>query len=80
MQRSVISLSDGWALEDLLSPLWQIPTPQGVIIFLSGKGNIIPLLQDKEMQIRAELMFPKFRELIQLNDCFVPYLQRQQGV
>jgi len=43
------------------------------------KGNIIPLPQDKEMRIRAELMFPKSRDMMQLNDCFVPHLQPQHG-
>ena len=69
-----------WALEDLPSPLWQMPTPPGIIIFYVEKAEIIPLLKDKQAQLQAELMFLRFRENVPLNDCFVPHLQPQQGV
>lgn len=46
-----------WALDDLPNPLWQMPTPPGIVIFYVGKGKIIPLLKEKEAQLQAELMF-----------------------
>ncbi len=69
-----------WALEDLPNPLWQMPTPPGIVILLAAKKNIVSLLKDREAQLKAELMFLRLRENMPLEDHFVPHLQPQQGV
>ena len=48
-----------WALKELPSLLWQIPTPLGIAI--------VPLLRGKEAQPQAELMFLEFRENMPLR-------------
>jgi hypothetical protein len=69
-----------WSLEDVGRPLWMIPTSAVAVGGLMLPGTMPRILQDKELQCRAELMALKWRESIDIDDDFVPHMQPQGGV
>jgi len=69
-----------WRLEDLGRPLWMIPTHPVETLMYAQLVPMRPLLQDKEVQLRASLNFLQWREALAIGDDFVPYLYPYQGV
>jgi hypothetical protein len=69
-----------WSLEDLGRPLWMIPTSPVLTAAVTGLVPIPQLLQDKEVQLNAQLGLLGWREAADLGDDFVPHLQPQGGV
>ena len=69
-----------WRLEDLGRPLWQIPTPPVETLIDLQLAPVIPLLQDKALQLTASVNFLQWREALDIGDDFVPYLEPYQGV
>ena len=69
-----------WRLEDLGRPLWMIPTPPVETLMQAQLVPMRPLLQDKEVQLRASLNFLQWRDALVVGDDFVPYLYPYQGV
>lgn len=69
-----------WSLEDLGRPLWMLPTSPVLTAALTGLVPIPSLLQDKEVQLNAQLGVLAWRETADLGDDFVPHVQPQGGV
>ncbi|MFI5366656.1 MAG: uroporphyrinogen decarboxylase family protein [Candidatus Binatia bacterium] len=69
-----------WSLEDLGRPLWLVPTSPVLTAAVTGLVPIPPLLQDKEVQLNAQLALLGWRETADIGDDFVPHLQPQGGV
>jgi len=69
-----------WRLEDLGRPLWMIPTHPVETLMYAQLVPMRPLLQDKEVQLRASLNFLQWRDALAIGDDFVPYLYPYQGV
>lgn len=69
-----------WSLEDLGRPLWLVPTSPVLTAAVMGLMPIPQLLQDKEVQLNAQLALLAWRETVDLGDDFVPHLQPQAGV
>ncbi len=69
-----------WSLEDIGRPLWMIPSSPALTPTLSRAISLPQLLQDKEVQLRAQLGVLQWRESIDVDDDFVPHLQPQGGV
>lgn len=77
----VISRWDAfWSLEDVGRPLWMIPTTPVLAVGATGRVPWQPLLQDREMQLNAQLGLLRWRESVDWGDDFVPHMQAQQGV
>ncbi len=77
----IIRAWDGlWSLEDVECPLWLIPTSPVLTAAVAGLAPIPQLLQDKEVQLNAQLALLAWRETADLGDAFVPHLQPQAGV
>ncbi len=69
-----------WSLEDRAHPLWLVPTSPVLTSAVTGLVPIPQLLQDKEVQLKAQLALLGWREAADLGDAFVPHLQPQGGV
>ncbi len=69
-----------WSLEDIDRPLWLIPTSPVLTAAMTGMVPMPELLQDKEIQLNAQLGILAWRESADLGDDFVPHLQPQGGV
>ena len=69
-----------WALEDLGRPLWLIPTAPAQTAALVGLARLPELVQDKNVQLKAELALLNWRESFGIEDDFVPHLQPMGGV
>jgi hypothetical protein len=69
-----------WSLEDLGRPLWLVPTSPVLTAVVTGWVPIPELLQDREVQLRAQLALLAWREATDLGDDFVPHLQPHGGV
>ncbi|MGB6836220.1 MAG: uroporphyrinogen decarboxylase family protein [Dehalococcoidia bacterium] len=69
-----------WSLEDVGRPLWMIPTTPVLAVGATGRVPWRSLLQDREVQLNAQLALLKWRESVELGDDFVPHMQAQQGV
>ena len=69
-----------WRLEDLGRPLWMLPTSPALTVAEAKLVPLRPLLQDKEVQLRASLAFLQWREALDIGDDFVPHLKPEQGV
>lgn len=69
-----------WSLEDIGRPLWMIPTTPVLAVGATGRVPWRSLLQDREVQLNAQLALLKWRESVELGDDFVPHMQAQQGV
>lgn len=69
-----------WSLKDIGRPLWIIPTSPVLTVTVVGAVPIPELLQDKEVQLRAQLGVLRWRETADLEDDFVPHMQPQGGV
>lgn len=69
-----------WSLEDLERPLWLVPTSPVLTAVVAGWVPIPELLQDKEVQLRAQLGLLAWREATDIGDDFVPHLQPHGGV
>ena len=69
-----------WSLEDLERPLWIIPTSPVLTAAVAGLVPIPQLLQDKVVQLNAQLALIAWRETAAIRDAFVPHLQPQGGV
>jgi hypothetical protein len=69
-----------WSLEDLGRPLWLIPTSPVLTATVTGLVPIPDLLQDKVVQLNAQLWLLDWRETAAIPDAFVPHLQPQGGV
>jgi hypothetical protein len=65
-----------WRLEDLGRPLWMIPTHPVETLMYAQLVPMGPLLQDKEVQLRASLNFLQWRDALGIGDDFVPYVGR----
>ena len=77
----IIQAWDGlWSLEDRAHPLWLVPTSPVLTAAMTGLVPIPQLLQDKEVQLNAQLALLNWRESADLGDAFVPHLQPQAGV
>ncbi|MFI5397967.1 MAG: uroporphyrinogen decarboxylase family protein [Candidatus Binatia bacterium] len=69
-----------WSLEDIGRPLWLIPSSPVLTAAATGWVPIPQLLQDKEVQLNAQLALLGWREASDIGDDFVPHLQPQGGV
>ena len=69
-----------WRLEDLERPLWMIPTPPAETLAETQLVPMLPLLQDKTVQLRGSLNLLQWREALDIGDDFLPHLQPYQGV
>lgn len=69
-----------WSLEDVGRPLWMIPTSPVLAVGATGRVGWRSLLQDREMQLNAQVGLLQWRQSAQLGDDFVPHMQAQQGV
>jgi hypothetical protein len=69
-----------WSLEDGGRPLWLIPTSPVLTATVTGLVPIPELLQDKVVQLNAQLWLLDWRETAAIPDAFVPHLQPQGGV
>jgi hypothetical protein len=69
-----------WSLEDLGRPLWLVPTSPVLTAALTGLVPIPQLLQDRAVQLQAQLGVLAWRESAQLGDDFIPHLQPHGGV
>jgi len=69
-----------WSLEDLGRPLWLVPTSPVLTAALTGLVPIPQLLQDREVQLQAQLGVLAWRESVELGDDFIPHLQPHGGV
>jgi len=69
-----------WSLEDRAHPLWLVPTSPVLTAAVTGLVPIPQLLQDKQVQLNAQLALLGWREAADLGDAFVPHLQPQAGV
>lgn len=69
-----------WSLEDLERPLWIIPTSPVLTAAVTGMVPIPELLQDKVVQLNAQLAVFAWRDAAGIQDAFVPHLQPQGGV
>jgi len=69
-----------WSLEDIGRPLWLIPTSPVLTATVARLVPIPRLLQDKEVQLQAQLGLLQWRETFDLGDDFVPHIQPQGGV
>jgi hypothetical protein len=69
-----------WSLEDLGRPLWLVPTSPVLTAALAGLVPIPQLLQDRDVQLQAQLGLLAWRESVELGDDFIPHLQPQGGV
>jgi hypothetical protein len=69
-----------WSLEDLGRPLWLVPTSPVLTAALTGLVPIPQLLQDRDVQLQAQLGLLAWRESVGLGDDFIPHLQPQGGV
>lgn len=69
-----------WSLEDVGRPLWMIPTTPVLAVGATGRVPWRSLLQDREMQLNAQLGLLRWRESLEWEDDFVPHMQANQGV
>ena len=69
-----------WSLEDIGRPLWLIPSSPVLTAAMTGLVPIPQLLQDRDVQLNAQLGLMGWREMINLGDDFIPHLQPQGGV
>lgn len=69
-----------WSLEDVGRPLWMIPTPPVLSVGATGRVSWRSLLQDREVQLNAQIGLLGYRESLDLDDDFVPHIQANQGV
>lgn len=69
-----------WSLEDVGRPLWLVPTSPVLTAAVMGLTPLPQLLQDKELQLSAQLRLLAWREAADLGDDFVPHLQPYAGV
>jgi len=69
-----------WSLEDVGRPLWVFPSSPSLAPTLSKATSLPQLFQDKDYQLNAELGILRWREAIDLDDDFVPFVQPMGGV